>query len=220
MTWEASDDLSDFYFIDKQEPGDILDLVAGLVCERIPERFGLNPLEDVQVLSPMRRGTLGVDHLNELLQERINPRGSSIQRFGRTYRVSDRVMQLRNNYDKDVYNGDIGFIKSIDSDDQNLVVLFDGRPVQYEFRELDELILAYASSIHKSQGSEYPAVVVLLSTQHFKLLQRNLLYTAITRGVRLVCVVGSTQAVSLALRNDGIEGRRTGLSQRVVQAVP
>lgn len=206
---------SDFYFIEAAEPEQVVMRLMELVTERIPRKFGFDPMTDVQVLTPMRKNQLGADNLNALLQERLNPQGADIRRFGRVYRMGDRVMQIRNNYDKEVYNGDIGRICRIVIEDQSLQVDFDGVTVPYDFGDLDELVHAYACSIHKSQGSEYPAVVILLSTQHFKLLQRNLLYTAITRGRKLVCLVGSTKAVHIAVRNTETRQRRTGLQERL-----
>ncbi len=204
---------TDFYFLPSDDPNQILKRVVELVSIRIPRTFHFDPLNDVQVLSPMRKNQLGCDNLNLILQQTLNPRGASVQRFGHTYRVRDRVMQIRNNYDKDVFNGDIGFVEDIDTEDQTVSVNFDGRSVVYELSELDELVHAYACSIHKSQGSEYPAVVVVLATQHFMLLQRNLLYTAVTRGKKLVCLVGSRKAVEIALKNNEIQLRRTTLAE-------
>ncbi len=212
-------DLSDFYFIDADTPDDVINTMIHLVSDRIPKRFGFNPLSDIQVLTPMRRNQLGADNLNAVLQQALNPRGHHIERFGRHYRKDDRVMQIRNNYDKEVYNGDVGRISFVVEEEHELTVDFDGRHVKYEFSELDELVHAYACSIHKSQGSEYPAVVILLTTQHFKLLQRNLLYTAITRGKKLVCIVGSHKAVGMAIRNNEIQQRRTSLRERIKHAV-
>lgn len=209
--------LSDFYFLSCDDTDTVIQRMLDLLTERIPRRFGLNPLQDVQVLTPMRRNQLGADNLNSVIQERINPTGAAIERFGRKYRAGDRVMQIRNNYDRQVYNGDIGHILSIDLEEQEIAVELDGRKVVYGFSDLDELVHAYACSIHKSQGSEYPAVIILLTTQHFKLLQRNLLYTAITRGRRLVCVIGSKKAIWLAIRNNEILLRRTSLRERLQQ---
>jgi exodeoxyribonuclease V alpha subunit len=163
----------------------------------------------------MRKNSLGADNLNLVLQEALNPNGPAVQRMGRNYRVGDRVMQIHNNYDKDVSNGDLGFVKSIDTQASVLEVDFDGRTVKYDFSDLDELVHSYAISIHKSQGSEYPAVVIVIATQHFKLLQRNLLYTAITRGRKLVCVIGSPKAVSIAIRNNSTPERHTALAERL-----
>jgi len=206
---------SDFYFVESNEPDQVIRRMLDLVTDRIPDRFGFDPMNDIQVLTPMRRNQLGSDNLNVLLQEALNPRGEEIHRFGRKYRLGDRVMQIRNNYDKEVYNGDIGRIRRLDAVEQKLTVDFDGRPVNYDLAELDELVHAYSCSIHKSQGSEYPAVVILMATQHFKLLQRNLLYTALTRGRKLVCLVGSRKAVWIAIRNNEIRLRRTGLRERL-----
>ena len=204
---------TDFYFLPSDNPDQILKRVVELVSVRIPRTFRFDPLNDVQVLSPMRKNQLGCDNLNLVLQQTLNPRGASVQRYGRTFRVGDRVMQIRNNYDKDVFNGDIGFIEAVDLEDQTLSVSYDGRSVIYELSELDEIVHAFACSIHKSQGSEYPAVVVVLATQHYKLLQRNLLYTAVTRGRKLVCLVGSRKAIEIALKNNEIQLRRTTLAE-------
>ena len=206
---------SDFYFVETGEPANIIARAVDLMTQRIPHKFKLDPLADVQVLTPMRRNLLGTENLNDVLQAALNPSGASLTRGCTHFRVNDRVMQLRNNYDKEVFNGDIGFIKEVDEDDRALTVLFDGRPVRYAQSELDELVLAYACSIHKSQGSEYPAVIVLLHTQHYKLLQRNLLYTAITRGKKLVLVVGSTRAVNIAVKSNQVRERRTSLKDRL-----
>lgn len=213
-------DHDDFFFIRCEEPERILANVVELVRHRIPQKFGLSPLEDVQVLTPMRKNLLGADNLNLVLQEALNSKGPGVQRLGRTYRVGDRVMQIHNNYDRDVFNGDLGFIAGIDAENGKLSVDFDGRKVVYDFTDLDELVHAYAISIHKSQGSEYPAVVIVLATQHFKLLQRNLLYTAITRGKKLVCVVGSPRAVAIAIKNNETRGRRTALAERLGMPAP
>jgi exodeoxyribonuclease V alpha subunit len=212
---KGDENLADFFFIDENDPERVIAQVVELISKRIPRRFGLSPRDDIQLLTPMRRFQLGADNMNVILQGVINPRGEEFARFGRIYRLGDRVMQLRNNYDKDVYNGDIGIIRAIDNNEQQLAVDYEGRTVFYDFGEADELTLAYASSIHKSQGSEHPAVIILMTTQHFKLLQRNLLYTAITRGRKLVCLVGSKKAVAMAIRNNHTAERRTGLKQRL-----
>ncbi len=208
-------DNSDFFFLSADGADDVVAKMLELVTKRIPRRFGFDPLADIQVLTPMRRLQLGADNLNGVLQEALNPSGPSLSRFGRQYRLHDRVMQIRNNYDKEVFNGDIGSITAVDMTDQALTVDYDGRTVRYEAVELDELMHAYACSIHKSQGSEYPAVVVLLTTQHFRLLQRNLLYTALTRGRKLVCLIGQPRAVHMAIRNNEITLRRTSLCRRL-----
>jgi len=212
-----SQELSDFYFIEENEPEKVIAAAVELIARRIPQRFGLNPKTEIQLLTPMRRFQLGSENMNAVLQEVLNPKGLSISRFGRIYRAGDRVMQLRNNYAKNVYNGDIGWIREIDPAEQQLRVEFDGREVRYDLAEIDELSLAYACSIHKAQGSEHPAVVILMTNQHYKLLQRNLLYTALTRGRRLVCLVGSTKAISTAIRNNHVIQRRTLLKERLNQ---
>jgi exodeoxyribonuclease V alpha subunit len=207
---------SDFYFVEGLDPEDVIQRMLELVTNRIPKRFGFDPMNDIQVLTPMRRNALGSENLNLVLQEALNPAGpAEIRRYGRPYRMGDRLMQIRNNYDKGVFNGDIGRLIKVDTEAQKVVVDFDGQGVPYELAELDELAHAYACSIHKSQGSEYPAVVILLTTQHYRLLQRNLLYTAITRGRKLVCLVGSQKAVGIAIRNNEIRLRRTTLRQRL-----
>ena len=215
---ESDGHASDFYFIETEDPEQAIRRVVDLVRNRIPTRFGFDPMADIQVLTPMRRNQLGADNLNAVLQEALNPTAPHVQRFGRLYRNGDRVMQIRNNYDKDVFNGDIGRIVAADTEERQLVVDFDGNRVTYDFAELDELVHAYACTIHKAQGSEYPAVVILIATQHFKLLQRNLLYTGLTRGRKLVCIVGSAKAVYIAIRNNDIRLRRTGLRDRLCAA--
>ena len=213
--FETAEGASDFYFIETAEPEQIVARMPDLITRRMPRKFGFDPKTDIQVLTPMRRGLLGAENINQALQAALNPTGPALARGGTVFRRGDRVMQIRNNYDKDVFNGDIGSIQSVDEDDRSLVVLFDGRPVRYDLAELDELLPAYACTIHKAQGSEYPAVVVLIHTQHFKLLQRNLLYTAITRGRKLVCVVGSSKAIGIAIRNNDVRERRTTLRERL-----
>jgi exodeoxyribonuclease V alpha subunit len=168
----------------------------------------------------MHRGELGATNLNALLQSALNPGGEPIQRYGRAYQRGDKVMQIRNNYDKDVFNGDIGFISKLSAEDQELTVEVDGRRVSYDFTELDELVPAYAVSVHKSQGSEYPAVVIPLHTQHYVMLQRNLLYTGVTRGKKLVVLVGTRKALSIAVRNAPEGGRFTMLKERLARARP
>ena len=215
---------ADFYFVEAEEPEAGVDAILKLVRESIPRRFGLRPLDDVQVLSPMQRGILGARNLNLALQAALNPAGvggaatPSVERYGWTFRVGDKVMQTVNDYDKDVFNGDIGRVAAIDTDEQEVAVTFDGRDVIYDLKELDELTLSYAATVHKSQGSEYPAVVVPIHTQHYTLLQRNLLYTAMTRGKKLVVLVGTKKAIALAVKR-GEEGRRvTTLASRLRDA--
>ncbi|MBC7357364.1 MAG: ATP-dependent RecD-like DNA helicase [Desulfacinum sp.] len=209
------DRLSDFYFIEKDDPEAVVEILVRLCAQRIPSRFRLHPIDDIQVLSPMHRGAVGAQRLNHALQEALNPTGRAMERGGRIFRVGDKVMQIRNNYDKEVFNGDLGRITAVDEENQEIRVHMDGRTVRYDFSELDELAHAYAISVHKSQGSEYPAVVVPLLTQHFMMLQRNLLYTAITRGKRLVILVGSKKALAIAVRNDKTQQRYTLLRHRL-----
>ena len=206
---------SDFYFVAQDDPAKALDLVLDFMVTRIPRHFHLEPLQDVQVLTPMRRNLLGAENLNAAIQKRLNGAGPGVVRGGMEFRAGDRVMQLRNNYDKDVYNGDVGFVQSVEPAERTLVVLFDGRPVEYRAADLDELTLAYATTIHKAQGSEYPAVIVLLHRQHYMMLQRNLLYTAITRGKKLVLVIGSPWAVKQAIETNVVRARRTSLAERL-----
>jgi exodeoxyribonuclease V alpha subunit len=213
----SSDQPGDFYFVEANTPHAVLQKIVTLVSERIPARFSLDPLRDIQVLTPMNRSELGARNLNARLQAVLNPPvgGQDVERFGWTYRQGDKVMQTVNNYDKDVFNGDIGRIIKIDADQQELAVAFDGREVPYDFTELDELSPAFATTIHKSQGSEYPAVVIPLHTQHYMMLQRNLLYTAITRGKKLVVLVGTAKALDLAVRRQDTARRCTGLRMRL-----
>ena len=206
---------SDFYFMRCEDPEMCLKRAIEFMTTRIPRKFGMDPLQDVQVLVPMRRNVLGTDNLNVELQKALNPQGDAIVRGGTVFRVGDRVMQLRNNYDKDVYNGDIGFVKAVSDGDRSMVVNFEGRPVRYEAGDLDELVLAYAMTIHKSQGSEYPAVIVIMHTQHYVMLQRNLLYTAITRGKRLVLLMGVPYAIDQAIKTNTVRERRTSLTDRL-----
>ena len=206
---------TDFYFMRCEDPEMCVKRAIEFMTTRIPRKFGMDPLQDVQVLVPMRKNVLGTDNLNVELQKALNPRGDAIIRGGTVFRVGDRVMQLRNNYDKDVYNGDVGFVKAVNSDDRSMVVNFDGRPVKYDGGDLDELVLAYATTIHKSQGSEYPAVIVIIHTQHYVMLQRNLLYTAITRGKRLVLLMGVPYAIDQAIKTNTVRERRTALADKL-----
>lgn len=192
-------EIADFYFLPEDDPISLHDLVMDLVCRRLPARFGFDPKSDVQVLTPMHKGPVGVQALNFGLQQALNPHGLSIQHRDMVFRVGDRVMQTANDYDRDVFNGDLGEIVLIDKENHSLEVIIDGRAVVYTTTDLDDLVLAYAVSIHKSQGSEYPAVVIPLCTQHYMLLERNLLYTAVTRGKKLVVICGSRKALNIAL---------------------
>ena len=205
--------LSDFYFIDAEEPEDGVAKIIEVVRDRIPRRFGLDPIRDVQVLCPMNRGGLGARSLNVELQKALNPPAETVERFGWTFAPGDKVMQIENDYDREVYNGDLGLVRRIDEDEGELVVAFDGREVEYPFGELDALVPAYATTIHKSQGSEYPAVVITLATQHYTMLARNLVYTAVTRGKRLVVIVGQRKALAIAVRTHGRKRRWTKLRE-------
>ena len=213
----ASAELTDFYVVESDEPQAIQDMVVKLVTERIPTRFGLDPKQDVQVLTPMNRAQLGARNLNQVLQEAINPSsdGPELERFGWTFRIGDRVIQNANDYNRDVFNGDLGMVEKINRIEQLMTVNFDGRSVEYDFADLDELTLAYVLSIHKSQGSEFPCVVIPLHTQHYLMLQRNLLYTAITRGKQLVVLVGTKKALGMAIHRTETSQRYTALRNRL-----
>ena len=197
----ASAEAGDFYFVDAAEPEDAVRKLLTIVQERIPKRFGLDPIRDIQVLCPMNRAALALVRSISSCRRALNPPGEiRIERFGWTFCPGDKVMQIENDYDKDVYNGDLGIVSRIDVEEGELTVDFDGRNVTYGFGELDELVLAYATTIHKSQGSEYPAVVIPLTTQHYPMLQRNLVYTGVTRGKRLVVLVGQRKALAIAVK--------------------
>ena len=199
---------SDFYFVASQSPEEAIKKIVRLVCERIPEKFGFDAIRDTQVLCPMIRGAIGVRTLNAELQAALNPdRVEAVERFGFVYSIGDKVMQIRNDYERYVFNGDIGFIAEINQSTKIATVIFDGRAVEIEFDEMDGLMPAYAVTIHKSQGSEFPAVVMPIMTQHFVMLKRKLLYTGVTRGKRLVVLVGQERAVGIAVRS-GDEGER------------
>jgi exodeoxyribonuclease V alpha subunit len=210
--------LEDFYFIEQDDPEQALRIILELVCERIPRRFGFDRVEDIQVLSPMHKGKVGTENLNVKLQQALNPSGDEMVRGERIFRRLDKVMQGRNNYDKDVFNGDIGRITSIDREEQVVTVTFDGVPVPYETADLDEILHAYAISVHKAQGSEYRAVVVPVLSQHHLLLQRNLIYTAVTRARELVVMVGSWRSLAMGVKNDRTMRRYTCLAQRMKSA--
>jgi len=210
------DELQDFYFIPAESPEEIHDKLFQVVTERIPRRFGMNPIRDIQVLTPMNRGSLGTHSLNVELQKRLNAGAEpQVNRFGWSYAPRDKIIQTVNDYDKDVFNGDIGQVSRVDLDEGQLQVAFDDRTVLYEFSELDEISLAYATSVHKSQGSEYAAVVIPLAMQHYLLLQRNLLYTAVTRGKKLVVIIGQPRALAMAVNNVRSTRRLTNLAARL-----
>ena len=208
----------DFFFVKAETPERGVELIRKLVAEAIPRRFRLDPMADVQILTPMQKGELGARNLNAVMQAALNPRGTDVERFGWKFREGDRVMQTENDYDKDVFNGDVGLVAKVDLDEQEIVVRYDDRLVAYDFQELDELTPAYAVTVHKSQGSEYPCVVLPVHTQHYVMLQRNLLYTGITRGKKLVVVVGTEKAVALAVRNAEAGRRNTTLRRRLREA--
>lgn len=208
----------DFYFVEAPEPPVVIERIVQMVKDRIPAKFGLDPFRDVQVLTPQVKTELGVVNLNKELQAALNPPKpglAEVKRYDTTYRAGDKVMQVRNNYTREVFNGDIGRVVGIDADDQVMLTDFEGRAVEYDFADLDELQLAYACSIHKSQGSEYPAVVIPIHTQHYVMLQRNLLYTAITRGKKLVVLVGTKKALGMAVRRADTGQRHTTLQKRL-----
>jgi exodeoxyribonuclease V alpha subunit len=207
-------DTRDFFLLVEEDPAAAALTIRDLVVQRLPKRYGLAP-GDIQVLTPMHRGELGATHLNELLQEALSAGADELAVGSRHFRVGDRVMQLRNDYDKDVYNGDVGAIARVAPVEREVVVRYDEREVSYADDELDELALAYAATIHKSQGSEYPAVVIPVHTQHFVMLARSLLYTAVTRGKRLVVLVGTRKALAIAVRNAKVAQRSTRLAQRL-----
>ena len=214
-------DGSDFYFVEAAEPEDAARKLLAVVRDRVPARFGLDPVRDVQVLCPMNRGSLGARALNMELQRALNPPGElRVERFGWTYGPGDKVMQVTNDYERDVFNGDLGIVTALDMEEGALTASFEGRAVEYGFGELDELALAYATTIHKAQGSEYPAVVVPLMTQHYAMLARNLLYTGVTRGKRLVVLVGSRKALAMAVRNAGARRRWSKLREWLKPMAP
>ncbi len=210
---------SDFFFIEKNEPAGILEIIKKVVAERIPGSFSFDPIRDIQVLSPMRKGLLGVESLNTTLQTLLNPSQDIIKYGDTTYKTGDKVMQIKNNYDLDIFNGDIGAITAVDDSAGQMSINFYGREISYERSWFDQISLAYAISVHKSQGSEYPAVVIPLTDQHFIMLQRNLLYTAVTRGKRLVVLVGTQSALERCLCNNQIRQRNSLLSERIKQHI-
>jgi exodeoxyribonuclease V alpha subunit len=212
--WPKRGEDSDFWFVDAKDPEDGAAKVVELVRGRIPRRFGLDPIRDIQVLCPMQRGALGARSLNADLQKALNPNPSArIEKFGSVFAPGDKIMQTENDYDRDVFNGDLGTVLRIDENEGLLVAGFDGREVEYPFGELDALLPAYAMTIHKSQGSEYPAVVITLATQHYAMLARNLVYTAVTRGKRLVVIVGQRRAMAIAVRSGAGRRRWTKLEE-------
>jgi exodeoxyribonuclease V alpha subunit len=215
-TGDGPADTRDFFFLEQDDPAQAAQTIRDLVVTRLPRRYGFSPF-DIQVLSPMHKGDLGAMNLNRILQEALSAGGEQLQSGSRIFRVGDRVMQLRNNYDKDVFNGDVGRVLRVAREAGELAVKFDEREVAYASDELDELALAYAATVHKSQGSEYAAVVIPVHTQHFVMLQRSLLYTAVTRGKKLVVLVGSRKALGIAVRNAEVAQRCTRLQDRLAK---
>ncbi|MGD2187533.1 MAG: ATP-dependent RecD-like DNA helicase [Desulfobacterales bacterium] len=212
---EIFDPNNDFYFIEQDNPEKVLEIILELANRRIPQRFRFDPIDDIQVLTPMHKGVVGAANLNDQLQSVLNPGNGGVIRGDRTYRMNDKVMQIRNNYDKEIFNGDIGRITGISFEDRQITISFDNRDMVYDFSELDEIILAYAVSVHKSQGSEYPVVILPVVTQHYILLQRNLIYTAVTRGRNLVVMVGSRKALAIGVNNSQTQQRYTQLRYRL-----
>jgi exodeoxyribonuclease V alpha subunit len=214
---DPTEGLSEFYFIEQDDPNTVVTTILELCTKTIPERFNFDPVHEVQILTPMHKGVIGTTHLNQVLQEVLNPNPVIIETRGSTFKIGDKVMHLKNNYQKEVFNGDIGTIRTVDVKKNIFSVDFYGRTVSYDFTEMDDISLAYAISVHKSQGSEYPAVILPIMTQHFVLLQRNLLYTAITRGKKLVILIGTKKALAIALKNDTPKKRLSGLAFRLKQ---
>lgn len=212
-----SDEKSDFFYIQKESPSEVLKEILDLVSTRLKKKYGFDPIDDIQVLAPLKKGPIGTIALNSALQNALNPQNEYFMHGGYRFAVHDKVMQIRNNYKKEVYNGDIGKIKSIDKDEQHMLIDFDGKEVVYPFADFDDLSLAYATSIHKYQGSECPCVVIPIHSSHFILLHRNLLYTGVTRGKKLVVLVGQMKAIAMAVSNDDVKKRFTGLKYFIVR---
>lgn len=207
---------SDFFFIEAETPEEVLKNIIALVAQRLPQKYSYNPLFDIQVLTPMRKGIIGAENLNTVLQETLNKNTAPLFRSGKKMLVGDKVMQIRNNYQKEVYNGEVGVIKDIDLMEEQILIQVDEREIVYEFSDLDDIVLAYAISVHKFQGSQCPCIIIPIHTTHYMLLYRNLLYTAVTRGQKHVILVGSKKAISLAVKNDEVKKRYTGLYQALI----
>ena len=204
-----------FFFIEEEDPDRAADLICDLVGKRLPKHYGYHPMDDIQVLCPMRRGTVGSENFNKRLQEILNDSSEEAIRGGRNFRVGDKVMQVRNNYDYEVFNGDIGRITDVDLVEKLVTIQFPEKRVAFDMADLNELVLAYGITVHKAQGSEYPAVVIPLMTQHYLMLQRNLLYTGITRAKELVVLVGTKKALGMAIRNNKVVERNSFLAERL-----
>ncbi len=214
--WDDSENLSEFYFIEQNDPNKVVATIVELCSKVIPERFGFDPMREVQVLTPMHKGIVGTTNLNQVLQKALNPNPVVIENIGNIFKQGDKVMHLKNNYQKEVFNGDIGTISAVDRKEEVLSVNYYGRIVNYDYTEMDEISLAYATTVHKSQGSEYPAVLLPIMNQHYVLLQRNLLYTAITRAKKLAILIGTKKALTIALKNNKPKERLSGLAFRLV----
>jgi exodeoxyribonuclease V alpha subunit len=211
--------IHDFRFINEEDP----DLAAQKILETVEKKFSsdVDPIRDIQVLSPMHNGSAGAINLNQVLQNALNPskgKRDTLEYYGRAFRIGDRVMQIKNNYEKDIFNGDIGFIHRVDEEKGEIAIMFD-RLIPYKINELDEIQHAYAVTIHKSQGSEYPIVIMPILTQHYMMLRRNLLYTGITRARKLVVIVGSKRAMNIAIRRDDVGKRNTNLEARIRELI-
>jgi exodeoxyribonuclease V alpha subunit len=206
-----------FFLIKESDTSKIPEIIKELCLKRLPNKYNYDPFDDIQVLTPMYKGETGANNLNVILQDALNPTGEELRKGEKIFRVGDKVMQIRNNYDKDVFNGDIGRIKSIDMEYQLVEIDFGFRRIIYEFKELDDIILAYATTVHKSQGCEYKSVIMPITTQHFIMLQRNLLYTAITRAKELMILIGTAKAINIAVKNNKISERYTSLKERLVK---
>jgi exodeoxyribonuclease V alpha subunit len=212
---DVIDESSDFYFLEEPDPDRVAQRIVQLCKRELPHKFDLDPIHDIQVLTPMHKGPVGTINLNQMLQKNLNRQSVVVEGMGNAYKIGDKVMHLINNYQKEVYNGDIGVVRKFDPQKAVLSVEYYGRIVGYDTSELDQITIAYAISVHKSQGSEYPAVIMPLVTQHYVLLQRNLLYTAMTRGKKLVILIGNPKAMQVALKNDKPRLRLTSLTRRL-----
>ncbi len=210
---------SNFFFMEQEDNEGVIHTIVNLCTKRLPTYYKVDPLRDIQVLTPMQRTETGAAHLNTVLQTALNKNTLCLKRGATEYRLHDKVMQVRNNYDKEVFNGDVGFITAIDTEEKTLKVNFDDREIEYEVLELDELVLAYATTIHKAQGSEYPIVIMPISFSHFVMLQRNLLYTGITRAKKVVVLVGNRNAVYVSVKNNNVKDRNTKLSERIQKMI-
>jgi len=209
----------DFFFIEEEDPEKAAALIQNLICRRLPNHYNYHPIDDIQLICPMRRGIVGIDNFNRLLQDTLNKNSENLPRGGQNFRIGDKVMQIRNNYDYEVFNGDIGRITKVNTVDQKITVKYPEKSVDYDIADLNELVLAYAITVHKSQGSEYKSVVIPLLTQHYMMLQRNLVYTGITRAKELVVIVGTKKALGMAIRNNKVVRRYTGLAERLRQTI-